>query len=462
MKRALIFGAAILILLVIGIIAVVSNNNVPPTAISGSSRIQEDTPETITLQGNDPDGDLLSFTIVTQPSHGKLSGTGPNLIYTPEKDFNGADSFTFSINDGKSDSDSATFSIMVTGVNDSPIAADDSVEIQEDTPFVTIPVLENDTDVDKDQLTVLGTTEGGYGSTVINNGNIRITYTPNTNFSGSDSFTYTISDGKGGTDTATVSIKINQINDAPTIKSRPVTTARVWGTYIYDVEATDPDPSDTLTYSLITKPEEMTINSATGLIEWKPTGTQAGTYDVQVKVEDANSNPASDTQEFTIEVASLDAPLAETITVKDGYNEKGQKILSAENKVSFFQTSDDKWYEISGGSYISCVFSDASIPAGATIASVVLYVEHFEQGLSAGKLKWNIGQGWPNNPDIWDSINTPIHQEQDRESTDSWDITSLVDTSEKLDSFQLQINNNSNITKQKTSIDNIYVVIRWY
>jgi len=64
---------------------------------------EEDTPVSITLIGNDPDGDSLTYNVVTDPSHGRLSGTAPKLTYTPQPNFNGTDSFTFIINDGTVD-----------------------------------------------------------------------------------------------------------------------------------------------------------------------------------------------------------------------------------------------------------------------------------------------------------------------------------------------------------------------
>ena len=76
---------------------------------------EEDTPVSITLIGNDPDGDALTYNVATGPSHGRLSGTAPKLTYTPEPNFNGTDSFTFVINDGTVDSlNTATVSINVT------------------------------------------------------------------------------------------------------------------------------------------------------------------------------------------------------------------------------------------------------------------------------------------------------------------------------------------------------------
>ena len=98
-------------------------------------------------------------------------------------------------------------------MNDPPVADDDTGTTDEDTP-VTIDVLSNDSDVDGDSLSVVGTTDPSNGS-IVDHGDGTVTYTPDPNFHGIDSFTYTISDGNGGTDTATVTITVDPVNDDP-------------------------------------------------------------------------------------------------------------------------------------------------------------------------------------------------------------------------------------------------------
>ncbi len=88
--------------------------NDPPAANPQSVATPEDTPRSITLTGSDPDGDPLSFAIGTPPAHGTLTGTPPNVTYTPAADYTGPDSFTFTVNDGTVTSAPATVSITVT------------------------------------------------------------------------------------------------------------------------------------------------------------------------------------------------------------------------------------------------------------------------------------------------------------------------------------------------------------
>jgi hypothetical protein len=396
--------------------------------------------------------------VVKGPSHGSLSGTAPKLRYSPNANFNGSDSFTFKVSDKTTDS-AATVSITVKAVNDRPTAKDDSASTQEDRPIIRIDVLTNDTDVDGNRLKISAVTQGTNGSVTINTDNT-LSYSPKANFCGTDSFTYTVSDGKGGTDTATVNVKVKAVNDAPTFTSTPVTTATAGALYTYDVNATDPDAGDTLAYSLTIKPTGMTIDAATGLIQWTPTSVQAGANDVAVRVADSGSAPASNTQPFTITAGLASIPATTAPSAADDSERKGRKILSVENDA--VQASDDNWRETSSGLYTSYNFSDISIPEGAVIASVVVYVEHFEQEqFPEGKLQWAAGTGWPSEPIVWASINAPVYEGEPNEAIDLWDLTSFVDTPEKVNSLQLQVKNNDDVAKKKTLVDYIYAVVEW-
>ncbi|MBN2136784.1 MAG: tandem-95 repeat protein [Sedimentisphaerales bacterium] len=194
-------------------ISITVNANSIPVADDQAVTGNEDTSLAITLTGGDADGDPLSYHIVSAPSNGGLSGTAPNLIYTPDADFYGTDSFIFNVNDGTADSAPATVSITVTAVNDDPVANDDSVTTDEDTP-VAIPVLANDTDTDGDSLSVESVTQPANGTANVDGNDI--VYTPNANFNGDDSFGYTVGDGNGGSASGTVNITIDPINDRPT------------------------------------------------------------------------------------------------------------------------------------------------------------------------------------------------------------------------------------------------------
>jgi hypothetical protein len=98
-----------------------ASTNRPPVALAQSVSVDEDSSVAITLQGTDPDNNLLFYSY-TQPAHGTVSGTAPNVTYQPTADYNGPDSFSFTVSDGRGGSSSSTVSITVNPVNDAPIA----------------------------------------------------------------------------------------------------------------------------------------------------------------------------------------------------------------------------------------------------------------------------------------------------------------------------------------------------
>ena len=209
--------------------------NDPPVAVDDTGiTTPEDTAAVIptaTLTGNDTDidGGPLTVTAVSDPIGGTVVLNGNNTItFTPTANTSGPASFTYTVSDGAGGTDTATVSITVTPVNDPPVAVDDTgITTPEDTAAVipTATLTGNDTDIDGGPLTVTAVSDP-IGGTVVLNGNNTITFTPTANTSGPASFTYTVSDGAGGTDTATVSITVTPVNDPPiAVDDTGITTA---------------------------------------------------------------------------------------------------------------------------------------------------------------------------------------------------------------------------------------------
>ena len=124
--------------------------NTAPVVSGQSLSVNEDETVTITLQGSDEDKDDLTFTVLSQPKNGALSGTGANLTYLPKANYNGSDSFTFKANDGVADSNTAIVSINVKSVNDKPVVSGQSLSVNEDE---TVTITLQGSDEDKDDLT---------------------------------------------------------------------------------------------------------------------------------------------------------------------------------------------------------------------------------------------------------------------------------------------------------------------
>ena len=180
----------------------------PPVAAEDSYAVDEDTTLTVPASGvlvndGDVDGEALTAILVSSPAHGTLTLNAEGAFtYTPAANFNGLDTFTYKANDGSLDSDPATVTLTVNPVNDAPAAAEDMIIFTQDKPLI-IALLANDTDLDGDLLSIGSCLQPAHGSATIN-GNGTLTYAASTGFCGSDSFTYTVLDGHGGSDAANV------------------------------------------------------------------------------------------------------------------------------------------------------------------------------------------------------------------------------------------------------------------
>ena len=169
--------------------------NPPPVAVNDVASTPEDFPVNINVLANDtdPDGDTLVVTTASAGNGTVVILPNGTIDYTPGPNFNGTDTITYTISDGNGGTSTATVTVTVGPVNDPPVAVNDSTSTNEDTP-VTIPVLANDSDIDGNPLTVTAATSPN--GTVVINPDGTITFTPNPNFNGVATISYTISDGQ--------------------------------------------------------------------------------------------------------------------------------------------------------------------------------------------------------------------------------------------------------------------------
>jgi VCBS repeat-containing protein len=272
--------------------------NDAPVAQACDCRMDEDTILTVGAPGvlayvTEFDGDPLTAIKVSEPLHGTLTlNADGSFTYTPNADFNGTDSFTYMVNDGETDSNVATVTIIIVPVNDAPVANDDRVTTNVGTP-VTIDVAANDTDADGNldvatAWAILGPSHG----TVEYYGDGLLRYTPNGDDVDSDTFTYSISDYDGLSDTAEVTITVNPVNDAPEADDQAVSTDEDTAVGI-TLTGSDVD-GDTLTFSVVDGPAHGTLTGSGADLTYTP---------------DANFNGA-DSFTFTTNDGELDSSLA--------------------------------------------------------------------------------------------------------------------------------------------------------
>ncbi|HGS5547869.1 TPA: tandem-95 repeat protein [Vibrio parahaemolyticus] len=233
------------------------NFTVAPVAdiVADKATVVEDTPTIIKVLGNDTfegDDQVVSLDTNNGPANGTVSvNPDGSVTYTPNDNYHGTDSFTYIVTSGGV-SESTTVSVDVTPVNDAPVAKDDIATTQEDTA-VTIDVLPNDSDVDGDKLSIeSASVPKEQGTVEVVDG--KLVFTPAENFNGDAEITYTVTDGQL-TDEAKVTVTVNPVNDAPTIKVEAVESitedAVSTDTVVATLTVRDTDtPEDQLTVSL--------------------------------------------------------------------------------------------------------------------------------------------------------------------------------------------------------------------
>ncbi len=175
----------------------------------------------------DPDGDTLTAVLDNGPANGTLTlNPDGSFIYTPTSTFSGGDSFTYHANDGTANSNTVTVTLTVINTNDAPLSVNDAYFINEDSTLTIAPgsgVLANDTDPDGDPLTAVLVTPPANGTVVLNPDGSFV-YTPDADFSGSDSFTYRANDGTTNGNLATVNLTVIEQGEAPIIVTSAGTT----------------------------------------------------------------------------------------------------------------------------------------------------------------------------------------------------------------------------------------------
>jgi len=240
-----------------------------------------------------------------------------------------------------------------------------------------------------------------------------LTYVPAPNYNGLDSFVYMVNDGTVDSNPASVFITVTSVNNPPVTECHDKTAQQ----------------------------------------------DKSVTVDVPRKSSDTDKYPPTNNRPV---ITSMQPQIA-TLTIVDGYDEKNQRMLSVKNETWAVQSRNGNCWETDSGLCTVYDFSDMSIPADSVIASVSIYVQHFEQEhFPSGKLQWSIGTGWPGNPVVWESIDAPVREGEQNKAIEGWNVTSSVNTVEKVNSLQLRVKNNDIIGKKKTLVDYIYAEVTWH
>jgi len=298
----------------------VASVNDSPTASGAVLALNEDATADVALAGADLDGDSLSFAIVTGPAHGALgsvttpTSTTARVTYTPAANYQGPDSFTFTVNDGTATSALATAVITVNPINDAPVANDGTVTTSEDATF-TFTI--SGSDLDSATLNLLLDTNPSHGTIIdvarATPTSYDITYAPAPDYNGDDSFVFHASDGSLSSAVATVTIHVTAVNDPPIATAGAVITNEDTDAVITLV-GTDVD-GNPLSFSIVTSPATGTLggitstSSTTATVTYTPPANGTTDASFTFRVRDGNLDSAPVT--VTIDVVPVnDAPVA--------------------------------------------------------------------------------------------------------------------------------------------------------
>jgi hypothetical protein len=266
--------------------------NVAPTlTVTGAATVAEGATYTITLGATDPGADTISeWTIAwgdgtTETVAGAT--TSVNHVYATD----GSYVVQVSAQDEDGSYAAAPLNVTVTNVNVAPVADAQSVATDEDT---ALAIQLSGSDADGGTLSYAIATPPVHGTlSGFNAATGQVTYTPDADYFGPDSFEFTVSDGQGGAATAVVSIDVRSVNDAPVLAALSNQFLASGGALSIQLIGSDPDVGDVLTYTLLTGPAGMTLDADTGLLAW--TAPQVGAftvYPVAVQVSDGQGGTA--------------------------------------------------------------------------------------------------------------------------------------------------------------------------
>ncbi len=277
-------------------VTVTAQPNRPPVAVNDAATTFAGQPVTVAVLANDsdPDGDTLTIVGVTAPANGTVAATATNVTYTPAPRFTGTDTFTYTIDDGRGGTATATVTVTVgPPPNRPPVAVNDAATTTSGQP-VTVDVIANDSDPDGDPLTVQSVTAPALGTAQIS-GN-QVVYTPAAGVLGTDTFNYTINDGRGGTATASVTITITAPINRPPVAVDDNAATAVSTPVLIDVLANDSDPDgDPLTIVSVTQPANGVATIANGEISYQPQRGFTGTVTFQYTISDGRGGTATAT-----------------------------------------------------------------------------------------------------------------------------------------------------------------------
>jgi hypothetical protein len=270
----------------------------PPAATNETIIVAENGMTNINLTGSDPQNLPLTYSVLTKPVHGALNGTPPNLTYRPMTNFFGADSFTFDVNDGVTNSPPATISLVVTQLFYPPTAFSQTLTNLENT---ALPVTLTGSNPQNDPLTYTILSQPSHGT--LSGTAPNLVYQPAKNYLGNDAFTFQANDGARNSAPATISIVIKATDEPPMVTAGsnqlivlPDNTLNLNGSVSY---SEFPNSVDTVIWSQVSGPGKVIFGDASNISTTAAFGTN-GFYVLQLYASDSFLS-ASNTLKVTVD-----------------------------------------------------------------------------------------------------------------------------------------------------------------
>ncbi|MBW2466555.1 MAG: tandem-95 repeat protein, partial [Deltaproteobacteria bacterium] len=309
---------------------IVTSVNHPPSAENDSAATDEDMSVTVNLLANDTDadGDLLTIESIDQSTNGTVNENGNGVItYTPAENFNGSDSFSYTVNDANGGTDTGGVSITVNPVNDPPTAHSQSLHTVEDTQ---LPITLTASDVENDPLTYTVSSGPVYGS--LSGTAPALIYQPGPVYQSSDSFTFKVSDGHDDSSTAIVSIAISKVNYPPVANDDSVVTDEDAAVMFNVLENdTDADNNELIIESVSQPPNGTIVYNNYGIMTYTPDSnfnTSAAAESFEYIIIDGNGGSSAATVSITVNPVN-DPPEAFNTSASTGINTPVEIMLEA-------------------------------------------------------------------------------------------------------------------------------------